>query len=169
MRTTTAITTFYCSFAQKKLLKSLFSMGFRSYVRALLPWCFPIQEVSLEVTACFHLQQQQQEKKWLKSSFSLGFRSLEFLGVILLHCHTVCFPAAATAAAAPPPPPVALYISGAAAAAAAAAVALYQNSGSRRKRLQKIKFSTQLLLVTKFKKPLLPPKDFTKYQNDPTR
>ena len=73
-------------------------MGFRSYVRALLPWCFPIQEVSLEVTACFHLQQQQQqEKKWLKSSFSMGFKSYvrQCLGTILMLLRPslpLCFP-----------------------------------------------------------------------------
>ena len=72
--------------------------------RPLLPWCFPIREVSFEQKESQEQEQQQQEetggksivsaaaaggnrrKKWLKASFSMGFRSYirEFLGAILV-------------------------------------------------------------------------------------
>ena len=78
--------------------------------RPLLPWCFPIREVSFEQKES---QEQQQEetggksivsaaaaggnrrKKWLKASFSMGFRSYirEFLAQFwcfsVLRCHGV--------------------------------------------------------------------------------
>ena len=79
---------------RKKLLKSSFSMGFRSYVgeffgamfmllRPSLPWCFPIREV------CFEQQQQQQQQQGRQRQqqqqheiiHEISFYKVSFLGI----------------------------------------------------------------------------------------
>ena len=79
---------------RKKLLKSFFSIGFRSYIkhflgaillpfRPSLPWCFPIRELPFEQKES---GSSSRRKRQLKSSFSMGFRSYirHFLGANLL-------------------------------------------------------------------------------------
>ena len=76
------------------MLKSFFSIGFRSYIkhflgaillpfRPSLPWCIPIRELPFEQKES---GSSSRRKRQLKSSFSMGFRSYirHFLGANLL-------------------------------------------------------------------------------------
>ena len=71
---------------RKKLLKSFFSIGFRSYIkhflgaillpfRPSLPWCFPIRELPFEQKEQQE-QEQQQEEKVAKIILFYGFQKL---------------------------------------------------------------------------------------------